>query len=75
MFVHVDEHRYEVDGDRLARRPTVVLLPGGPGMDHSPFKSELRVLTDMAQCVYMDHRADGRSDDGPDHPLVHSELF
>ncbi|MDW3218735.1 MAG: alpha/beta hydrolase [Acidimicrobiales bacterium] len=65
VFVDVDGPEYEVVGDRMQRRPTVVLLHGGPGMDHSPFKSELRMLTDMAQCVYIDHRANGRSDDGP----------
>lgn len=65
LFVDVDGVEYEAVDDAMVRRPTVVLLHGGPGMDHSPFKNELRMLTEMAQCVYIDHRANGRSDDGP----------
>ena len=49
----------------MIRRPTVVVLHGGPGMDHSPFKGELASLVEIAQVVYIDHRGNGRSDAGP----------
>ncbi|HKJ24911.1 MAG TPA: alpha/beta hydrolase [Myxococcota bacterium] len=65
LFVDVDGAEWVPDGDRMVRRPTLVLLHGGPGMDHSSFKTELAGLRDVAQLVYLDHRGNGRSDDGP----------
>lgn len=50
------------DGRRMRRRPTLVLLHGGPGFDHSSFKPAHSVLTDTAQLLYVDHRGNGRSD-------------
>lgn len=50
------------DGRRMRRRPTLVLLHGGPGFDHSSFKPTHSVLTDTAQILYVDHRGNGRSD-------------
>jgi pimeloyl-ACP methyl ester carboxylesterase len=50
------------DGDFMRQRPTVLLLHGGPGMDHSAFKPDFAALTDVAQIVYYDHRGQGRSD-------------
>lgn len=65
LFVDVDGAEWVPDGDRMVRRPTLVLLHGGPGLDHSSFKAELASLRDVAQLVYLDHRGNGRSDDGP----------
>jgi proline iminopeptidase len=45
-------------------RPTIVLLHGGPGADHSLFKPEFSVMADAAQVVYLDQRGSGRSDHG-----------
>src|ERR1700690_3907851 len=42
--------------------PTVLMLHGGPGADHSIFKPAYSQLADIAQVVYFDHRGDGRSD-------------
>ena len=44
--------------------PTVVLLHGGPGFDHSNFKPDFSRLAEIAQVVYLDHRGNGRSDRG-----------
>jgi len=63
--VDVDGAELIPDGDRMRRRPALVLLHGGPGMDHSSFKLELASLGDVAQLVFIDHRGNGRSDDGP----------
>jgi proline iminopeptidase len=65
LFVDVDGAEYVPDGPRMRRRPTLVLLHGGPGMDHSSFKLELGSLREIAQLVFIDHRGNGRSDDGP----------
>jgi proline iminopeptidase len=64
LFVDVDGAALVPDGQIMRARPTVVLLHGGPGMDHSSFKCELAALTDVAQLVYVDHRGNGRSDTG-----------
>jgi pimeloyl-ACP methyl ester carboxylesterase len=53
------------DGGELRRRPTVVLVHGGPGgYDHSYFKPEWSRLAAHAQVVYLDLRGHGRSDWG-----------
>ena len=44
--------------------PTVILLHGGPGFDHSNFKPDFSRLAEVAQVVYLDHRGNGRSDRG-----------
>lgn len=49
------------DGPVMRTRPTLVLLHGGPGFDHSSFKPAHGTLADMAQIVYVDHRGNGRS--------------
>ncbi len=55
------------DGPVLRRRPTVVLLHGGPGADHSHYRPQMSPLADVAQLVYFDHRGNGRSEHGPQH--------
>jgi pimeloyl-ACP methyl ester carboxylesterase len=49
------------EGSRMRARPTLVLLHGGPGFDHSTFKPAHSALTDVAQILYVDHRGNGRS--------------
>src|SRR4051794_17793006 len=48
----------------MRERPTLLLLHGGPGFDHSVFKPQYGRLADVAQIVYLDHRGNGRSDYG-----------
>ena len=64
LFFDVDGPRLVPDGDRMTERPTLLLLHGGPGADHSLFKPEFDALTDTAQVVYLDQRGSGRSDHG-----------
>lgn len=65
LFVDIDGLGLVPDGATMVERPTVVLLHGGPGMDHSMFKDDRAVdLSDVAQVVYYDHRGNGRSDLG-----------
>jgi proline iminopeptidase len=49
------------DGPTMRAKPTLILLHGGPGFDHSMFKPDFSVLADVAQIVYLDHRGNGRS--------------
>jgi pimeloyl-ACP methyl ester carboxylesterase len=70
MFVRVNGERlfFDVegagivpDGSAMRAKPTLLLLHGGPGFDHSGFKPEFSALADVAQIVYFDHRGNGRS--------------
>jgi pimeloyl-ACP methyl ester carboxylesterase len=53
------------DGPHMRDKPTLILLHGGPGYDHSGFKPLFSQLADIAQIVYVDHRGHGRSDRRP----------
>jgi pimeloyl-ACP methyl ester carboxylesterase len=65
LFVDVDGAGLVPDGASMVERPTVVLLHGGPGLDHTMYKGDdAMVLTDIAQVVFYDHRGNGRSDRG-----------
>lgn len=65
LFVDIEGAGLVADGERMRRRPTLVLLHGGPGMDHTGFKPAMTALADTAQLVYYDHRGHGRSDPRP----------
>jgi proline iminopeptidase len=45
--------------------PTLLLLHGGPGFDHSGFKPGFNETAEYAQMIYLDLRGNGRSDEGP----------
>lgn len=50
------------DLDELRPKPTLLLLHGGPGFDHSSFRPYFDRFADTHQVVYLDHRGNGRSD-------------
>lgn len=52
------------EGSSMREKPTLLLLHGGPGADHSLYKPAFSALSDVAQVVYLDHRGNGRSDRG-----------
>jgi len=62
MFFDVEGAKLRPDGPTMRELPTLILLHGGPGGDHSSFKPHYAALTDVAQIVYLDHRGQGRSD-------------
>lgn len=64
LFFDVDGAKLVPDGPAMRERPTLLLLHGGPGGDHSTFKPRFSHLADIAQLVYLDHRGNGRSDYG-----------
>lgn len=61
LFVDIEGAGLVPDGDTMREKPTLVLLHGGPGHDHSLFKPAYGRLADVAQIVYVDHRGNGRS--------------
>lgn len=64
IFFDVAGEKLVPDGPRMRERPTLLLLHGGPGGDHSTFKPLFSQLADTAQIIYLDHRGNGRSDYG-----------
>jgi proline iminopeptidase len=62
LFFDVEGAKLVPDGPEMRERPTLLLLHGGPGFDHSSFKPAFSALADVAQIVYLDHRGNGRSD-------------
>lgn len=64
IYFDIENSGLVADGARMREKPTLLLLHGGPGFDHSIFKPAWAALSDLAQIVYIDHRGNGRSDDG-----------
>jgi proline iminopeptidase len=62
LFFDVEGAKLVPDGTTMREQPTLLLLHGGPGFDHSSFKPAFSALADAAQLVYLDHRGNGRSD-------------
>ena len=65
LFVDIEGEGLVPDGAWMREKPTLILLHGGPGFDHSAFKPAFSALADVAQIVYYDHRGHGRSDPRP----------
>ena len=61
LFVDIEGASLVPDGAGMREKPTLILLHGGPGYDHSGFKPVFSQLADVAQIVYVDHRGHGRS--------------
>jgi pimeloyl-ACP methyl ester carboxylesterase len=64
LYFDVEGAKLRPDGARMREVPTVLLLHGGPGFDHSSFKPEFAPLAEAAQLIYLDHRGQGRSERG-----------
>ena len=62
LYFDVEGPGLVADGPAMVERPTVLLLHGGPGLDHSDFKPSFARLADVAQLIYVDHSGQGRSD-------------
>jgi proline iminopeptidase len=65
IFFDVEGPQLVPDGPSMRERPTLILLHGGPGLDHSGFRPAFSRFADVAQVVYIDHRGNGRSDRQP----------
>ena len=65
LFFDVEGTKLVPDGPVMREKPVLLLLHGGPGFDHSIYRPAYSALADIAQIVYLDHRGNGRSEDGP----------
>src|SRR5262245_29887092 len=61
LYFDVEGVGLKTDGPTMRAKSTLILLHGGPGFDHTMFKPDFSVLADVAQIIYLDHRANGRS--------------
>jgi proline iminopeptidase len=64
LYFDVDGMGLVPEGGRMVERIPLFLLHGGPGGDHSSFKTSSGGLRDVAQLVFVDHRGSGRSAKG-----------
>ncbi|MBI3497381.1 MAG: alpha/beta fold hydrolase [Proteobacteria bacterium] len=64
LFFDVDGEKLVTDGPLMRERPTLLLLHGGPGLDHTMFKPAFAPLAEVAQVIYLDHRGNGLSEHG-----------
>jgi proline iminopeptidase len=73
MFVEVNGARIffdtvgsglAIDGERMAARPALIVMHGGPGFDHSTMRPYFDRFADTHQVIYLDHRGNGRSGGG-----------
>jgi proline iminopeptidase len=71
IFFEVIGTKLVPEGPTMRERPTMLLLHGGPGVDHSVMSHVLAPLSNAAQLVLLDHRGQGRSDgDDPDEWML-----
>src|SRR5262245_50294626 len=64
LFFDVEGASLVPEGRTMREKPTLILLHGGPGLDHSIYKPTFSDLADIAQVIFLDHRGNGRSEPG-----------
>ena len=62
LFFDVAGSALRPTDDAMVEQPTLLVLHGGPGFDHSGFRPYFDRFADTHQVVYVDHRGQGRSD-------------
>lgn len=65
LFVDIEGASHVPEGPTLREKPTLILVHGGPGYDHSAFKPYFSRFADQVQVLYLDQRGHGRSDARP----------
>ncbi|HVM99118.1 MAG TPA: alpha/beta hydrolase [Caulobacteraceae bacterium] len=66
LFVDTVGAKLAPDGGRMAERPTLIVMHGGPGFDHALMRPYFDRFADTCQVLYLDHRGNGRSDGEPE---------
>jgi pimeloyl-ACP methyl ester carboxylesterase len=75
MFAHVNGAKIffdtvgpklAIDGEHMREKPSLIVMHGGPGFDHSTMRPYFDRFADTHQVVYIDHRGNGRSSGTPD---------
>jgi len=66
IFFEVVGTKLVIDGPVMRERPTLIVMHGGPGFDHSMLRMYFDRFADAYQVIYIDHRGNGRSTGEPD---------
>lgn len=61
LFYDTEGSALKAFGDDYQVKPTLIMLHGGPGSDHSYSRPSLSALSESAYVVYLDQRNQGRS--------------
>ena len=61
LFFDVVGESLDAATPKMEKRPTLILLHGGPGYDHSTLRPYFDRYSDTHQLIYLDHRGCGRS--------------
>jgi proline-specific peptidase len=64
LFFEVFGQEWALGDGGMQRRPSLIGLHGGPGLDGTKLRYQLAALADVAQVVVPDQRGHGRSDHG-----------
>jgi pimeloyl-ACP methyl ester carboxylesterase len=64
LFFDVLNPELALDGDMIVAKPALICVPGGPGGDHQSLRPFFDRFSDVAQVIYLDPRASGRSERG-----------
>lgn len=65
LFFDVVGSSLALEKERMAERPAMIVMHGGPGFDHSTMRPYFDRYADAYQVVYVDHRGNGRSSGDP----------
>jgi proline iminopeptidase len=65
IFFDVVGAKLAPEGEAMLERPTLIVMHGGPGFDHSLMRPYFDRFADTHQVVYIDHRGNGRSSGDP----------
>ena len=61
LFFDVVGAKFILDGPTMREKPTLIVMHGGPGFDHSTLRPFFDRFSDTHQLIYIDHRGNGRS--------------
>jgi pimeloyl-ACP methyl ester carboxylesterase len=64
MYFEIFGSEFKLEDDGISKKPTILILHGGPGVDHIYYEVPFwESLQDAAQLIFIDHRGNGRSTD------------
>ena len=66
LFFDTVGSKLAIAGEAMAERPTLIVMHGGPGFDHSGMRPYFDRFADTHQVLYLDHRGNGRSTGAPE---------
>jgi proline-specific peptidase len=64
LYFDVENPELIYQENKMKALPTMIVLHGGPGYDHTPYQSFFSELREVVQIIYLDQHGNGRSDPG-----------